>query len=243
MKAIISAAVILAFVTSVSYATSINVDIDQLIQCKNVHLEQTVSGGIVNITSEFYNTGSIPYGARLRLFIINGTRIVFSGWSEEYSMMPGDKSSASIYWHAPAGSYSAFLRAYYGNEIEDYESFDIDVSNYTTTQDVFRIGSIHTYDERVVFDITSDVDANDVVIVPEGYASGWVFEQRKVSLKKGVIKTVSLAYAPTVWQPSVLRITASSAGYHSQTAFQMVKEQGLMMTLNSVFDSLKMLLL
>ena len=57
-----------------------------------------VSGNLVKFSSEFYNSGNVPYNARARIDIYESDVYVFSGWSREKPLMAGDRDYFEIFW-------------------------------------------------------------------------------------------------------------------------------------------------
>jgi hypothetical protein len=246
-KILLAALACVLTLAGLAASTSVLVDVSQNVQIQLVHQGQSVSSSLVNFSSEVYNTGSIPYSARARIFVYGNGSLMFSGWSQESPLMPGDKEILNIYWNAPTpGSYESKLRIYFGNEIIENANESFKVSDSPVSEDVFKVSGFRTYDDHVVFDLESSKDVSDVVIIPTQYMPGWIFEQKKIDLiKGGAIKPISVSYNPTVWQQSPLKIAvvAENGRYFSEKTVLMEKGSGATNLINSIIDRLKLLVL
>ena len=232
--------------TKIAFSSLIEVDISEDIKSEIIHESITTSFNIVNFSIEFYNTGSVPYDTRARIFVYKEGKLIFSGWSQEEDMMPGEKKAFDVYWYANSpGNYESKLRVYFGNEIIEDEKREIQIKDPPEPEDVFIIENFRTYDDHVVFDIVSKNNVENVIIIPSGYVSGWIFEQKIIeSIKKDMIKTISIDYQPTVWKPTNLKIAviAEDGRFYSEKIVEMKKEQGIMNLIYSILDNLKLLL-
>ena len=230
----------------IAFSSLIEVDISEDVKSEIIHETITTSFNVVNFSTELYNTGSVPYDVRARIFVYNESKLIFSGWSQKEDMMPGDKKTFDVYWYASSlGNYESKLRVYFGNEIIENEKEEFQIKNPLEPEDVFIIENFRTYDDRVVFDIISKKDVENLIIIPSGYVSGWIFEQKTVeSVKKDFIKTISIDYQPTVWKPTNLKIAvvAENGKFYSEKIVEMKKERGIMNLIYRILDNLKILL-
>jgi hypothetical protein len=218
------------------------------IKSKIILENNTVSFNIINFSTEFYNIGSIPYNSRARIYIYNNeNKLIFSGWSQEKTLMPGDKKTFDIYWYTNySGDYKSKLRFYFGNEIIESEKKEFQINETLISEDIFEIYNFRTYDTYVIFDIKSKKDAKNIIIIPYKYVPGWIFEQEIIdSIKKDYIKTVKINYYPTVWKLSTLKlsIAAENGNYYSEKDLEMKKEEGIAKVIYNILDSLKLLVL
>lgn len=240
--------VILCFLILIKFAfsTSLEVDISEDIKSKIIYETQNISFNVVKFSTEFYNTGSIAYNARARIFVYNNSKLIFSGWSQENFLMPGDKKTFDVYWYADSlGNYESKLRMYFGNEIVENNKTEFQIDETLIPEDVFEIYNFRTYDNYVIFDIKSKKDATNVIMIPYKYVSGWIFEQKTIeNIKKDSIKTIKIPYYPTVWKPSniTLVITNENGKYYSEKTVEMKKETGILKVIYNILDSLKLLL-
>jgi len=232
--------------TKIAFSSLIEVDISEDVKSDVIHEAIATSFNVVNFSTELYNTGSVPYDARARIFVYNESKLIFSGWSQKEDMMPGEKKTFDVYWYTNSpGNYESKLRVYFGNEITESEKRDFQIKDSLEPEDVFIIESFRTYDNHVVFDIVSKKDVENIIIIPSSYISGWIFEQKTIeSIKKDFIKTISLDYQPTVWKPTNLKIAvvAENGKFYSEKIVEMEKERGIMNLIYSILDNLKLLL-
>lgn len=230
------------FLASLASAAVLEVGVKEKLDANLSSMIYDNSSNFVKFSFEFYNKGSVPFKARIKNEI-SGNDTVFVGWSQEKELMPGDKKSFEIYWYASsAGDYSSKIKAYYGNDIKEYKSFDIAISNYIEPEDVFNISSFRTYDSYVVFDLTSSKDVENVVVIPQKYTPGWIFEQKEiVNMSQNSSRTVVLNYTPSLWTPSnvTIGIVSDNGKYYTEKDVEMDKSTGLAGLFYYVIDSLK----
>jgi hypothetical protein len=228
-----------------AYSSSIEIDISQNMNVEMTHESVDNSSSLVKFYYQVYNTGSIPYSARIRTYVYNESGLIFDGWSNEKDFMPGDKKTIETYWHANAkGRYNTTLRIYYGNEMTEKKGISFEVVNDTIPDETFDIRNFRTYEDYVVFEIGGKTDHNNVTVIPSKYVPGWVFDQKVVDeVKGGLFRAVKISYHPTVWQPTDLKLTfVTSDGMHYyEKIVQMKKTQGFEGMFYEILDSLKSL--
>jgi len=230
MKGILTALLLLMFIGTVN-ALVIKVDVAETLKGNVSSFSINSSSNIVKLPIEFYDTGSVAYLARVRIYVYNDTDLIFSGWSAEKALKPGDRKLFDIFWPATdAGNYTAKLRIYFGNEIFEQGGFRIQVNKTVQAEDVFDVRDFKTHDDHVDFNIISRNDSSDAVVVPLKYTSGWVFEQAEVgSMKAGESKRVTLHYISGVWTPGSLKlvVASNSGSFYTEKNLEMKKETDL----------------
>jgi len=201
------------------------------------------SSNIVKFSIEFYNTGSIPFNARIKTEILNESDIIFSAWGREMEFMSGDKKVSDIYWYASnAEDYFAKLKVYFGNDVKEYKSFPFSVKDIVEAEDVFEIRNLRTYDDHIVFDISSRKDVENVIVIPKQHTPGWIFEQVEIDKIAGnSSEFVVLNYLPTIWRSSniSLEIVSDKGKYRTEKIVEMSKGEGLIGLLFYAVDSLR----
>jgi len=201
------------------------------------------SSNIVKFSIEFYNTGSVPYKARIKTEIFNDNKLIFNGWSQEKDFLPGDKKIFDIYWYTNyTREYFVKLKAYFGNEIKGYKKFGFLVSDSIVPENVFEIKDLRTYENHIIFDVYSKEDAENIIIMPNNYVYGWIFEQKKIDeISKDDSKLVILNYYPTLWTPSniSLSIVSDSGRYYTEKTVEMKKNEGLTGLIFYIIDSMR----
>jgi len=245
MKKIFLACLVCFFIlVKVSYSAIIEVGVTEILDGEVTSIIYDNSSNVVKFSTEFYNTGSVGYKARIKIEVFNDSELVFVGWSKEKVLMPGGKEVFDSYWYGDRGKYSMKVKTYFGNEIKDYKKFEVELNRDITPEDVFEIKDFRTYDNFVIFDIKSKVDTKDVVIIPSKYTYGWIFEQEKIdSMPENSSKTVIMKYYPTVWNPDNVNLTivAERGKYYSEKTFEMKKIEGLKGLFLYLIDKLKIL--
>ena len=137
----------------IAYSAFLEVGINEVLDGNISSLSYDTSSNLVKFSIEFYNTGSVPYKARIKIDTYNSTDMLFTGWGKEMELMAGNKEVSDIYWYADKGEYSVKIKAYFGNEIKEYKKFDIKVSETAEPEDNFEIRDLRTYDDHIIFDI------------------------------------------------------------------------------------------
>jgi hypothetical protein len=237
--------IVLSFLilSGIAYSSSIEVGINEVLKGSAISINYDNSSSLVKFSTEFFNTGSVGYSARAKLEVLNNDTLLFSGWSDEKSLAPGDRQKFDIYWYGnQTGQYQAGIKVYYGNEIMEYKKFNFTLSDVAEPKDAFEIYGFRTYDDLVVFDIFSREDVKNVTIIPSKYTYGWIFEQKQIdSMAKNTTRLVVMKYYPTMWSPSTADFSIVSDGgkFYTQRSLVMKKESGLSGMLLSVLDSLR----
>jgi hypothetical protein len=244
MKRLLSLAVCFILLASIAaYSSSIEVGVREILKGSALSITYDNTSSAVRFSTEFYNTGSVGYKARMRLHVLYNDSVVFEGWSQEEEMSPGEKKDYNIYWDAEApGTYSAEIRAYFGNEMIDYKKFDFNAGNTAVMGDSFAIDQFRTYDDHIVMDVRSNVNST-LVVLPSDYTNGWIFEQKDMGvLGENATKTISIHYIPTPWSPSSVNLIVMSKDgkYCSEKTFEMKREQGLVGLFFSLIDGIKL---
>ncbi|MFH1473655.1 MAG: hypothetical protein ABIE55_02055 [Candidatus Aenigmatarchaeota archaeon] len=243
MKSSLMILIFFLLLISIAYSAVVEVGITETLEGNISSLNYDSSSNIVKFSVEFYNTGSIPYKARIKTEVFNESEMIFSGWGQETEFMSGDKKVSYIYWYASnIGDYSAKLKVYFGNDIKEYKNFDIIVKGHKEPEDNFEIRDLRTYDDYIVFDLYSKKYAENIVVIPKGYTPGWIFEQAVIdAIPKARSKLVVLKYQPTIWRPSniSLEIVSNKGMYHTEERVEMSKGEDLIGLLLYVMDSLR----
>ena len=234
------------FLAKDAFPALLKIDISEDIKGSIVSDSQSISFNAVKFSTEFSNIGSVAYNVRSRIFVYKDDKLLFSGWSQEKTLMPGDRKTFDIYWYANSPvKYESKLRVYAGNEIFEDEKKEFQVTETLIPEDNFEIMNFRTYDNYIIFDIKSKKDTKNVTIIPYKYVPSWIFEQKTIdSMKKGSVKTVQINFYPSLVEPTSLKLSimAENGKYYSEKTLEMKKEQGIIRIFHSILDSLKLLL-
>ena len=232
------------FLARIAYSAIVEVGVAESLEGNISSIIYDNTTNLVKFSIEFYNTGSIPYMARIRIEVFNESDIVFSGWGKENEFMSGDKKISDIYWYTnETGEYSTKLKAYFGNDIKEYKNFGFSITNTAEAENVFEIKNFRTYENYVIFDVQSREDAKDVIVMPKQYTPGWIFEQTEIDeIPANTSKMVVLNYYSTVWRPSnvTFEIVSDKGNYYTEETVKMSKDEGLIGFLYYVVDNLRM---
>lgn len=242
---ILFSAFLIIFIFSLTQATIVEVEVPKSLEGSLVSFSYDSSKDVMKFRLEFYNTGSTAYKARIRLDMLNNSKITFTAWSDEKVLMPGERKNFEIYSYSNStGNFTLRSRVYFGNEIQE-KFFMIEKNNSFLPEDIFEIKNFRTYDDFFVFDIKANKTAKDVVILPHNFPLGWIFEQKKIALlDESEEKTVAIKYHPTVWtEEKVILIVASDGGkYKTEKTFEMKKEIGILWLTHYLTDQIKLFL-
>jgi hypothetical protein len=192
-----------------------------------------------------HNTGSIEYGARARIDIMDGEQTLFTGWSEKMELNPGQRKGFVVYGYKPeASNLSVKARLYHGNEITDIEPVpisgrDTGAAGANPVTSAFSIMNFRAYDSHIRFDLVSNQSVEDVLIIPQGLPSTWVIEQAKIeSMRAGSVKEVVLYYETDLFRERDITIAAATedGSYYSEQMFRLRKETGITKYINLFTD-------
>jgi hypothetical protein len=204
------------------------------------------SNGILRVNLEFFNSGSVAYKARTRLSVLNSTDIIFDGWSDEKTLMPGERKVFEVYYYTPKTlkDLTARVRVYFGKELIE-RNFKLKILNERTPEDIFQIRNFRTHEDYVRFEMKTSKPVKNVLVIPEKYMMGWIFYQRKIkALDPNKKIEVTLPYRAEVWVPHeiTLGIVTEDGEYYSSHSFMLKKERGILKYIHYVIDKLSMLL-
>jgi hypothetical protein len=206
-------------------------------------LFHNISNGVLKVNPEFYNTGSVAYKVRVRLDILNSTDIIFTGWSKEETLMPGERKNFEIYWYTSrTENIVAKLRAYYGKETIERE-MRYKVENNQSSEDFFQVKFFRTYDDFIKFQMRSNKSLSNVLVIPKNYMMGWIFEQKKIeNLNANQNIEVIIPYKADVWFSHDINIdvVTEDGRYYSVFSFNLQKEKDLWKYIHYITDKLNL---
>lgn len=188
--------------------------------------------GVFDVSSEFYNSGSVGYTVRLRLDVFDGEKLVFTGWSPEKILNPGQRNRFNSYWFPGEtnGNFSFRSRFYFGNEIEEFDKVPINIMSRTMPEETIEISGIRVHDDKIVFDIESNRTIENLVITPENFPISWVVDQVEIdSVHEGEKYKIELNHEPSAWVEKEVKVTAISVDgqFYGEKEFVLEKEEGI----------------
>ncbi|MCS7106096.1 MAG: hypothetical protein NZ942_02155, partial [Candidatus Aenigmarchaeota archaeon] len=199
--------------------------------------------GVLKINLEFFNTGSIPYKARARFDILNSSEIVFTGWSKEETLMPGEaKNFELFYYSSKTENLTSRLRIYYANEIiEKY--FNLTLEKKKNPEDIFQVKNFRVYDNYLRFEVKAN-KSTKIFVIPSNFLPGCIFEQAEVELKENKNTEIILPFSCQVWFPHeiTVEIVNEDGSYYHSNSFYLEKEKGLLKYVNLIIDKISVAL-
>ena len=226
MKYILLFVIILISILSVSNAQVIEIGVKETIdkEIGPLSYDQSVVDNPFKVSFELFNSGSTGYNTRARMDVFKEDKLLFTGWSKEYSLNPGIRSNFEIYWYPPnlTGDFTGRIRVYYANEIEDLDPIEFEIKNEIVPEDVIEITDFRTFEEEVMFEISSSQSLDNVIIIPSNHPLGWIFEQKKIEkLNKNERKELEIYYEPTLWKSSdvTINVITEDGKYYTSESF------------------------
>jgi len=197
---------------------------------------------MITARAGIHNTGSIEYAARVRMDIMSNSDVLFTAWSDEKRITPGQREGFVLYGYRPeASNLSMRTRAYYGNEMHELEPFYIGEWETAETKTAFSVMNFRTYDSYIRFDIMSNQSLEGVVVFPASYPSTWIFEQERIDgLERNAIKEVMIPYETGFFRERDISIVMATedGSYYQEQVFTLNRETGLMKYVHLLMDFL-----
>lgn len=246
MKATIAIIVFSIFLMVLSSAQTVKIGVKMDIVGNISALFYHSSNGVLKIEPEFYNTGSVVYKAKARLDVMNGSTIIFTGWSKEENLMPGERKSFELFFYTPETleNVTARIRIYYGYEIAE-RKINLRIENNRTVEDVFQIKNFRTYDNDLRFQIRSSKPMKSILIIPKDYTIGWVFGQKRIENPEANRNIeVDLPYEAPVLLPQniTIEVVSEDGSYYYSNSYALQKESGILKYFHYLTDWLSLVL-
>ncbi len=208
-------------IVSATYALDIDLSIEKTFVTEPLYFHYNDT--IREFSTEILNSGSLPYVSQFRVDVLkNGT--VFTAWSERKIFMPGNSGFFQLYWVPEmAGNYTTRYRVYYSGEVNETLR-SIMVKDIHAAEDVFNVTLVNVFDNFIILEVKSGVDAERAVVIPHDYSQGMWISQKTLSLKAGQAKKVLLSYSSPVQNQQIKITVASEDGKHVSTATLKLEE-------------------
>lgn len=220
-----------SILTAAAHSARINVNVLEMIDSEAKELNHDSYNNVLKISYDVMNSGSIDYGARVRLDIFNGTKYAATLWSKETALIPGERKTINMYWHAPGENetWTANARLYRAYEIKEIGSIS-GISGKGSSENTLEISSVRVYENEIKFRVKSRVDAKNIILYPVNYPAGWIFEQEEIGgIKAGSDKAASIHYETGAFREreiTLIAVSEDGRNYGTKT-FLMKKETGL----------------
>lgn len=228
-------------------ALSVAMDVGEELNADIKTINTTTENGVYWLSVEFYNSGSIGYKATARLDIFNGSKSIFTYWTDSREMVPGKKEYFDLYGYVPSsGNYSKRLRIYFANEVLEkwYSASQWTVSKREgifTAKNPFS--GTESGNEYLEFDLSSNQSIENVLILPSNYPRGWIFPGTKAGLEANTTYRQRLLFEPDMPSPGNISIivVSSDGKYSNEYSFSLNNEgsmfSGFISFLVSLFHS------
>lgn len=231
----------MAFAVPLAFSLSVTMDVGKELDTELKTADISGSNGVYTLSIELYNSGSIAYVAKPRIDLFENGKKAFTSWGSPRIMIPGTKETIEI--HAitnRSGNFTPRLRIYFANELLEkwYPAREFMISE---RHDAFTFSGITSGKDYVEFDISSDRDA-DVILIPDRYPPGWEFPYSRIQLKANKTTSERMSFIPDVMKDtevSIIAVSSDGVLYDSQT-IQIKKDEesllsGFISFLGSVF--------
>ncbi len=216
---------------SAAYSAKIEVNVAELINSEAKEINHDSYNNVLKISYDVMNSGSLEYGARVRLDIFNGTAQTATLWSKEEVLTPGERKTISLYWYQQPENetLTANARLYRAYEIKEIGNVT-ETSGKGNSANTLEINSVRVYENEIKFKIKSTEDAKNVVVYPVKHPAGWIFEQESAGdIKAGSEKTASIHYETGAFRErevTLIAVSENGRNYGTKT-FALKKKEGL----------------
>jgi len=203
----------------------------------DVQIEEKIDGHMpyLNITSyspqkysvSWENVGTYFCRARARIDFYNKTKKVYTSWSSEGIIKPGETVTWHLYSYLEEGMYNYTIRIDHCNEPYDFGPYPLIILNSTPMENVVDIISSSADEDRVKLTLKSNRDLRNLVIIPVEYPANWAFESVIIeSMSAGETREVEISYEPINWKNQVINfVAATEDGNYLQRKPIILREQ------------------
>jgi len=220
-----------SLLTTTAYSAKINVNVLELINSQAKEINHDTYNNVLKISYDVMNSGSIDYGARIRLDIFNGTKYTTTIWSKEEAIIPGERKTINMYWYSPSDNetWTANARLYRAYEIKEIGNVT-EISGKGNSENTLEISSARVYENEIKLRVKSRADTKNIILYPINYPAGWLFEQEEIGgINAGSSKAASIHYETGAFHEreiTVIAINEDGKNYGTKT-FMLKKEEGL----------------
>lgn len=162
------------------------------------------------------NTGSVNCFSRPRIdfYTLTGNSslesLVYTAWGSEETIMTGGSREWRLCSGLPEGEYAAVLRTYHCNEIFEEEPYVFSVPS-SEREDSLTIEKVEVRDGYIEVFVRSPGGARDVVVIPESYPRGWIFQAGEAGdIAPGGTASARLGFIPVKLDGASVTVKALS---------------------------------
>ena len=239
----------------------VKVGVEETLQAEVTSFYFNSTADLAVVKLEIRNRGSIAYSARTRIDLYSASNVseveeadeMFTAWSEEKQMMPGDRKNFELYWYnnrtTDIRDIIVRVRVYFANEISE-TFYEVEAEDMVITirpagvdRDTFAVKEFRVYDDFIIFDLVAKEDVGNVVVIPSSFTKGWIFEQASVrDMRTGTPRTAVIPYQTGVFAEDAMTLSfvSDDSRFHSEKTFTLKKNEGLTRLLFGLVDRLKL---
>jgi hypothetical protein len=187
------------------------------------------NGPVQRFTLRWENTGSVNCLTRARIdfHVIGengslGSRVCTS-WGSLEPLMAGQARTWELYSALPGGGYAAVLRVYYCNELFEQEPYFFNVTGSEPSEGL-SIDRVEVHGDYVDVFVRSPDGAGGVVVIPEEYPGGWIFQPGYAGdIGPGETAGARLGFVPVMLEGAAVKIRALSGdgGLYGEREFSL----------------------
>ncbi len=165
---------------------------------------------------QWYNSESANCRSRIEFKIYensyNDSAYIKSIWSEVRDMTPGMSNSFEAYWIPQnKGNYSVKIIVHHCYEIIESDAMNFSVKSLPNREEIIDIEAENVPGRKIRVSLKSDIDMENVIIVPTDYPLGWIFNGERIDkVEAGETITKELEYEPSIWSSENINIQAVS---------------------------------
>jgi hypothetical protein len=216
----------------ISYSPHIELEIQPklLTELYDLNYNYSLENDVFNLGFKFSNVGSIPFTAKARIDIFEGSNHVFTGWTEEVPFQVGNAKRFNLYWfpYNITDDFKALLRVYYAHEIMDDGSIYFRVNNTVIPEEAIKIPDLKVYENEFVLTLKSNRDLENIILIPLNYPESWFVPQKKIDqLKEDKKYNLKIDFDPSLWKPGhkiTFQAITEDGKYFGESIFELRKE-------------------
>lgn len=218
------------FLLPLAFASSVNVNIKSVVSSEVKETHNTASG-LLSSEPELYNSGSIPYSARLRMAVYNGSEEIFSGWSKKENIMPGERKNFMVHAYVNAsGTFLAKITGHYANDAFGLMDYNYTVESHTAPSRRITLSNPRVYGDRITLSVMPEEDETGIILLPTGYPKTWIFEEKEIPrISAGKPVRVSIPYDADIFleKPASMIALSKDGRAFGEIDFVMKREEGI----------------
>lgn len=231
MKRAIFFLLLIMALSASAIAASVSVNVNDFVSSELKIMHEEEKSGLLFREFELFNSGSAPYLARIRVSLNNASGEVFSGWTKEGAVMPGERKIFPAYAYAASGgNYTEKIYGHYAHDSFELAGKNITVEAFPHPEAEILISNPRVYAQKITLDVESGTDEKNVVVMPYSFPVAWIAGQKEIpSLRKGRAVRISIPYESDVFLEKPVSFIAVSGDGRAlgKASFLMRPESGI----------------